>query len=383
FLQPRVLRGQRDDVHGVADRLDQLRSQMDVAERHLGSVLSVALPRGTLHETPAARFLLPAPAGWVVPGPIVHASPQKRTRRTGTSRSVRRPALRWRTRAGRFSFPSGAAEGDDRRAVAPLVGLPDAQVRDRPVAAEVVAHGVAELAGAVAVDDPDLAVRPAERLIEVGVESLQRRLDALADQVDLGADLLDRVVRGRGTASPRAGNPHRSLSGFRPGGPRGLGRGQLAGPAADPLSAHGHLGAVAVEPLEGALPAEGDVAHRPADHERSLRRFLGRSQLGSCREQALDGLGVEPLALALREALTQALDLLAQAGRGLPAERFEVALQLLAHRLALLGRRGQLFGQAAAELFGVRALPFEVRAGLGELAPGALDLPEQAPQVAV
>src|SRR3984893_19314190 len=52
--------------------------------------------------------------------------------------------------------------------------------------AQVAADGLPQTAGAMAVHHPHLGARGEQRPVEVGVELDQRRLDALADEVDLG-----------------------------------------------------------------------------------------------------------------------------------------------------------------------------------------------------
>src|SRR5436309_4240354 len=105
----------------------------------------------------------------------------------------------------RLSTP---AQGDDRRSVASLVGLAGAQVRDPGVGPQVLAHRLAQAPGAVAVDHPHLPARGEERLVEVGVERLQGRLDPLADEVDLGRRLGGPDIR----LDPRSTPPRRPFA---------------------------------------------------------------------------------------------------------------------------------------------------------------------------
>src|SRR4051812_15635985 len=80
---------------------------------------------------------------------------------------------------------SRPAERHHRRAVSPFVRCPGADLGDATVRPQMLAHGLAQTAGAVAMDHPHLLAGGEERLIEIGVELLQRRLHPQADQVDL------------------------------------------------------------------------------------------------------------------------------------------------------------------------------------------------------
>src|SRR5436305_14414307 len=80
---------------------------------------------------------------------------------------------------------SSPPQRDDRGAVAPFVRGAFALAGDGAVAAQVLAHRLAQPPRAVAVDDADLAPGGEQRLVQVAVEQPERRLDAHADQVEL------------------------------------------------------------------------------------------------------------------------------------------------------------------------------------------------------
>src|SRR5690606_15037388 len=74
-------------------------------------------------------------------------------------------------------------QGHDGRAVAAFVRGSGALRADRRVAAQVIAHRLLELAGAVAVDHAELLAGGEKRPVQVVVQAFQGRLDPLAEKV--------------------------------------------------------------------------------------------------------------------------------------------------------------------------------------------------------
>src|SRR6185436_4076499 len=114
-------------------------------------------------------------------------------------------------------------------------------------AAQVLPHSLSQSSRAVAMDHANLTAVRQERLIDVAVELVQGRLDALADQVDLRRDL-DRLLE-----VPPAGaeigpiRPVRPIGPIRPRRPRGR---QLLGAATQALPLYQDLGAAGLQLVE-------------------------------------------------------------------------------------------------------------------------------------
>src|SRR6185369_15693826 len=185
--------------------------------------------------------------------PCVSAGPPR-----GTSRGEITPE-----RSGRRG--SGGAEGDHGRAVAAFVRSAFPQTGHAALAAQTLPHRLPQLARAMAMNHADLPPGCQERAIDVGIQLLQGRLDALADQIDLrwyrhrlvevaprldrpfGSDLF--VRRTRRPVSPS------------PGSPRPARRPQLLGADPHALPLDRHLRPAGLQLLQRSLPADTEVAH--------------------------------------------------------------------------------------------------------------------------
>ena len=242
----------------------------------------------------------------------------------------------------------------------------------------------AELAGAVAVDHPHLLAGGEQRLVEIGVELLQRRLHPHADQVDLRRTPTPRCpprrprsTSGRQERAPRA----RAPAGRRAGGPAGpssSGRARTRLPrtstSARPSSSF------------SSTPCQPSPRWRTGWPTTSGPSGAGSgcAEGGRRGEQVCHRLRRQPLAAGPpRSARAGGPPPCAGArwsrGGTAPARAFILPGDVP----ALLRQRRLLLGQPAAELLGVGALDLQAVAGLGQLLAHPLHLGDQPPQVAV
>src|ERR1051325_4082678 len=80
----------------------------------------------------------------------------------------------------------------DCRTVPPFIFVPGSKGLDRRMLAQMLAHGLAQRAGAEAVDDADGLLALEERAVEELVGGVEGVVDALSDEIQFGLDFLVR-----------------------------------------------------------------------------------------------------------------------------------------------------------------------------------------------